>query len=738
MAEGKRKPLSSSFLCSPIPKDPSQVFFVEDNSSSQSKGGFFDDISTPNQKNNSYSHEYGQDPPNRVQELESKQREAIQLEENESARKSKRQRFEIESIAVSKNEELKREVQMLKIQQETISQRHQIELKERDLQLDQMRRQLQFAVTEEKETLAELNSMTNEYSAEKLLLEKKIVELEAQLGLVEGKLNEWKGKALEASSELRLRMRQSAMEIQLLQDELKEAQDSSSTSSQTESNILESKIRLLESQLKEKSMEAEHIASNLLGAQETLESARDIRELNEQIRQLQSTERKLKAELVDLIEASRSSSILQEKLYQTTQKLQQSEERYAQSLKQIESALLLEESHKKFYEYFEPIVKETQSSVSLEDLKSRPAVAVVELYKARQNAFEILYEQKINADIQRRRLEKQCEILQSDLITAGNNCAKFEMQLAEFQAKMNGANDVGSHLRQLNAELIQILETYGKDVDDQDTNELSTKRVVLLESSLKQSQEFIQKMESAQKSMATPTAVKKYEARIERLEKVLADAKQENEKLAKHLEKTEMELAVFEKRLGKGEYNVETTKIVHLAVNPTRELLESKAKFSDFDKLRQENEALRARINKLTDGEVIESSSLSGEDKLTTTTSYDTVEGLKKLNQRLKQVFGDQSRHYREAVSLLTGYKVDLRKSNGMELLRLRSVYAEHDDDELLVRLEANGSLELLESDFCSQINQRVFAYLTTCRSFPAFLSTLTLHLFEKQTFQGN
>lgn len=33
MAEGKQKALSSSFLCSPIPKDPSQVFYVDDSSS---------------------------------------------------------------------------------------------------------------------------------------------------------------------------------------------------------------------------------------------------------------------------------------------------------------------------------------------------------------------------------------------------------------------------------------------------------------------------------------------------------------------------------------------------------------------------------------------------------------------------------------------------------------------------------------------------------------------------------
>lgn len=286
----------------------------------------------------------------------------------------------------------------------------------------------------------------------------------------------------------------------------------------------------------------------------------------------------------------------------------------------------VEEAHKQFYDYFEPIVKEATSTVicmcilsmkewslnavclliggvSLEDLKTRPAAAVLEVYKARQNAFEILFEQKSSVDIQRRRLEKQCEKLQSDLITSGNNCAKLEMQLAEIQEKMNGSINVATHLRKVNAELVEILESYGKDLDDQEANEMPAKRIALLESSLKQSQELIKGLESAQNVMATPAAVKKYEARIDRLEKALADSKQENGNLTKHLEKTEMELAIFEKRLGRGEFNVETTKIVHLAVNPTRELLQSKTKSSDIEKLRQENEALRARLNRLTDGE---------------------------------------------------------------------------------------------------------------------------------------
>lgn len=484
-------------------------------------------------------------------------------------------------------------------------------------------------------------------------------------------------------------------------------------------------------------MEADDAASSLFEARETLNHATEVRELNEQIKQLQSTERNLKAELVDLIEASRSSCILQEKWYQTVQKLKQSEERNAELLKQNESALLVVEANKKFHEYFKPIVNEAKGGISLEDLKTRPAAAVVELYKARQNAYEILFEQKNNVELQRLRLEKQCKKLQSDLITADNNCAKNEMHLTAIQEKMNCSNNAATHLRKLNKELREILETYGNHLDEEEENVLQKKRFALLNFSLKQSQELIEEMESAQNLMATPAAVQNYMARIERLEKLLSELKQENESLRKHLEKAELNLAVFEKRLGRGEFNIETTKIMHLAVNPTRELLESKTKTSDAEQLRQENEMLRARLCKLTEGDD-SAATIADDDKLTTMTSYETVEGLKKLNQRLKQVFGDQIRQYREAVYLLTGYKVDLRKSNGIEMLRLRSVYAEHDDDELLVRMEADGSLELLESDFCSQINQRVFAYLTACRSFPAFLSTLTLHLFEKQTFQGN
>jgi mitotic spindle assembly checkpoint protein MAD1 len=153
------------------------------------------------------------------------------------------------------------------------------------------------------------------------------------------------------------------------------------------------------------------------------------------------------------------------------------------------------------------------------------------------------------------------------------------------------------------------------------------------------------------------------------------------------------------------------------------------------------------------------------------------------------QVFRDQISRYREAVYLLTGYKIDLKKDtqSSETHLRLRSMYSEYESDDLLFRMvstkrggaphattsvssarvvggnnhhddygksveemESNGNdngtgsntssscrLELLETDLAGRLDKKLVVYLTTCHSIPAFLSNLTLHLFEQQTFQG-
>ena len=46
-------------------------------------------------------------------------------------------------------------------------------------------------------------------------------------------------------------------------------------------------------------------------------------------------------------------------------------------------------------------------------------------------------------------------------------------------------------------------------------------------------------------------------------------------------------------------------------------------------------------------------------------------------------------------------------------------------------------SLELLDTAFASRLDPKFFLLLTQSNSVPAFLSNITLDLFEKQTFLG-
>ena len=46
-------------------------------------------------------------------------------------------------------------------------------------------------------------------------------------------------------------------------------------------------------------------------------------------------------------------------------------------------------------------------------------------------------------------------------------------------------------------------------------------------------------------------------------------------------------------------------------------------------------------------------------------------------------------------------------------------------------------SLELLDTPFASRMDAKLFAYLTSCNSVPAFLASVTMELFDNQTFQG-
>ena len=112
---------------------------------------------------------------------------------------------------------------------------------------------------------------------------------------------------------------------------------------------------------------------------------------------------------------------------------------------------------------------------------------------------------------------------------------------------------------------------------------------------------------------------------------------------------------------------------------------------------------------------------------------------LNKLNLPMKEMFREQIKSYRDAVYMLTGYKVDLINGNDKRQLRLKSMYADASEDSILFQYVDNGiDLDLLETPFAQRISPQQFEYLNSCNSIPAFLSAVTLELFETTPCMGS
>jgi hypothetical protein len=118
---------------------------------------------------------------------------------------------------------------------------------------------------------------------------------------------------------------------------------------------------------------------------------------------------------------------------------------------------------------------------------------------------------------------------------------------------------------------------------------------------------------------------------------------------------------------------------------------------------------------------------------------------LEKLRQRMKDVFRKQIERLRETVYRLTGWKIDMTIHSGKgddssrTSIVLRHLFAESDDHYLQFELSGDD-LSMLETPFTALLRARSsgtrcpLMYLSMYKSFPAFLSDLTLDLFDKQT----
>ncbi|XP_038068435.1 mitotic spindle assembly checkpoint protein MAD1-like [Patiria miniata] len=222
---------------------------------------------------------------------------------------------------------------------------------------------------------------------------------------------------------------------------------------------------------------------------------------------------------------------------------------------------------------------------------------------------------------------------------------------------------------------------------------------------------------------------------VQTLKTRITELEEENGRLAERNENLDV---LLERRALKGDYDPTKTKIISFAQNPAALARQERA--AETKHLKEEVERLRNRVQVLKEGGAGEDVTQVVMEKMKESTTQE-VEDLKKQlseselrNQRLKEVFQKKIQEFREACYRLTGYQMNISSDNQY---RLMSMYAEQETDVLLFQATSSGEMQLLENDFSSTLTDFISSFLHQQDSIPAFLSSVTLDLYSRQTMVG-
>ncbi|KAG7158879.1 mitotic spindle assembly checkpoint protein MAD1-like [Homarus americanus] len=303
--------------------------------------------------------------------------------------------------------------------------------------------------------------------------------------------------------------------------------------------------------------------------------------------------------------------------------------------------------------------------------------------------------------------------------------------------------------------LKEILTSYESEITI-NHSVVSQERIIKLEDLMKMYKEELERLEkeldASCNSITNETQVqekfqrKEDAKKISSLEKNILELQAEVTKVTQAKEILDLRL---ENRALKGDYDPLKTKVLHFENNPLSKAIESRG--TEIHKLQTENKALREHVLQLEQGtshiitpkvgikvsnEAHSSKELTGKgitDEIIITELQEKSKFLETRNKRLLEVFKRKSLDMREVVYQLTGYRVDASGDNQYKLINM---YAESPDDYLIFEQTPSKELQFLETDFSNTLEDLIDAYLRHENSYPAFLSAVTLDLFNRQTVE--
>uniref|UniRef100_A0A7S3PFY6 Mitotic spindle assembly checkpoint protein MAD1 n=1 Tax=Aplanochytrium stocchinoi TaxID=215587 RepID=A0A7S3PFY6_9STRA len=365
-----------------------------------------------------------------------------------------------------------------------------------------------------------------------------------------------------------------------------------------------------------------------------------------------------------------------------------------------------------------------------------------------QNECVYLTKAKGNAELQLKKYEREINNCQQELLLSQSKVASLEESKSQLEDIKVAAEKESLYLRREVNSLLRVIESTGKEAGmtsggkhNKLENVDNIQKAEALDKQLANAKDRIKELEAEgvayRNQGASPAVVRTARKRNEELQNQVLAYEKEKQKLTTALEKAEAKVAELEHHVSRGSYNPSKEKVVHMTMNPERVLRNGRSNSmeEEIKRLKRANAVLTEKFNDLIAGNPTATLQADNFSPLTST-SGSNQQDLGKRHERLKELFKQKTKAFREAVYLLTGFMIDMTQDQNPQL-RVRSMFAEREDDHLLFKWQPDveGGLHLLETDFCSRIDENIFAYLKKCNSVPAFLSTLTLDLFEKQTF---
>lgn len=265
-----------------------------------------------------------------------------------------------------------------------------------------------------------------------------------------------------------------------------------------------------------------------------------------------------------------------------------------------------------------------------------------------------------------------------------------------------------------------------------DENRQLIQNIQILEENLKREKELVAVTQSKLRDLQD--FVENASKRLEEAEKRAVDAEAK-------VQLTESNVTQAQERLSEALQRVSESE---------QRVCEANQKVSEAEeKIRVEQENLRRAETRVAEVEQkLSEAVLKSQEKLSEPMevaapagqSSEELEKLKEIikksegrEKKLMNAFKTTSKEFREVVYILTGFKIDSLKS---KTYALSSLYADSPDEQLIFELQPdpNRSMKLVPNEYSERIKDLIDTYVTHTESYPAFLATLTLDLFKKQT----